>query len=347
MIFTPFFLLYRFATKGSQELASVLYTLHSSTGGGGAHAGTLRVSELESKIFVEISNVRDSVCREELESTCTAQFNIHQYRTRDDGVAVLLILVQEMFSLRGLTDHFKINSETLTRFLVRLTVGYRKVPYHNVYHAIDVTQTLFQYLCVLPTGLFTKLEEFVLLVCGMCHDVDHMGLNNSFHYKAETPLGILSSATGGGSPLEIHHCNYSIGVLQNSIYNIFANFPDQAEEVLAYKLIVKCILGTDMALHGNIAKEMKALDASMIETSKELCLTILLKAADVSNITKPFETSRVWAYYVLDEFYMQGDQEAKRIGEISNEMFDRNNKKEVAEGQLGYVLWSKPVFYYI
>eukprot|EP01061_Rhynchopus_euleeides_P008029 TRINITY_DN17097_c0_g3_i1.p1 TRINITY_DN17097_c0_g3~~TRINITY_DN17097_c0_g3_i1.p1 ORF type:complete len:998 (+),score=333.60 TRINITY_DN17097_c0_g3_i1:66-2996(+) len=336
--------LYEFATKGSEEIASVLLKLNNPGQKSTKEEGPL-ASEREKDLMERVLAVEKTLSRRELDSACLPTFDIHVYRSKPDGLESAIRIVHEMFELRGLIDLFCIDREVLYRFLIRVALGYRNVPYHSVYHAIDVTQTLFQYLYVLPQGTFTKLEEFVLLICGICHDVDHMGLNNSFHYKAETPLGILSSATGGSSPLEIHHCNYSIEILQKGEYNIFANFPNQADEVQAYKLMVKCILGTDMAHHGKLFKEMQELQPHDIATGqKETCLTVLLKAADISNVTKPFEISRMWAYYVLDEFYMQGDQEARTMGEISNEMFDRNNKKEVAEGQLGFMGFVKPFY---
>ena len=60
--------------------------------------------------------------------------------------------------------------------------------------------------------MFDTLDKFVLLVTAVLHDVDHMGLNNSFHLKAETPMGILVNCTGSLSVLEIHHCNIAMQV---------------------------------------------------------------------------------------------------------------------------------------
>ena len=42
----------------------------------------------------------------------------------------------------------------------------------------------------------TPLEQFAAMVTALLHDVDHMGLNNSYHVKADTPYGILYTASG-------------------------------------------------------------------------------------------------------------------------------------------------------
>lgn len=46
------------------------------------------------------------------------------------------------------------------------------------------------------------LEIFALLLAAVCHDVDHHGLNNEFHKKDETPLGILYDER---HVMETHH----------------------------------------------------------------------------------------------------------------------------------------------
>eukprot|EP00755_Sulcionema_specki_P029059 Sspe_Gene.17640::Locus_6278_Transcript_1_1_Confidence_1.000_Length_2594::g.17640::m.17640 len=63
---------------------------------------------------------------------------------------------------------------------------------------------------------------------------------------------------------------------------------------------------------------------------------MLLKAADVSNITKPFEISRRWGLAVTEEFYMQGDKE-KGKGHQPAPMFDRSYAQELARGQGGFI----------
>ncbi|KAJ9458206.1 Dual 3prime [Diplonema papillatum] len=339
--------LYEFTRQAREELSSVLSILNNSASnlsGGSDVASNPREALLRTKVM----SLRGKIGAESLEAAKQHSFNIYDYLASEeiDGVARCLALVVLFFEDRGLTEQFHIDKDALVNFLCAIAALYRNVPYHNVLHAIDVTQTLFQMIGRLPSGTLTQLEELVLLLCGMCHDVDHMGLNNSFHYKAETPLGILSNATGGTSPLEVHHCDLTVNTLQRESCDIFQHVRNAAERTTAYKLLVKCILGTDMALHDKFCKGFAAVEPDDIQNAdKELVMIMLLKAADISNCTKPFEVCRQWALRVLDEFYFQGDKEVQKIGQVSSELFDRNSGKEMADSQIGFINFvAKPFF---
>merc|ERR1712232_956559 len=51
----------------------------------------------------------------------------------------------------------------------------------------------------------------------------------------------------------------------------------------------------------------------VLEKNKSTWLQLFLHLADVSNPLKPFSICEPWAYRVLDEFFLQGDEE-KRLG---------------------------------
>ena len=94
----------------------------------------------------------------------------------------------------------------MLRFFIRVQRMYRSVPYHNWYHAADVVQTMFLFVKTLEnTDAFDMLDRYVLLLSASLHDVDHMGLNNSFYLKTETPMGILVNCTGVPGPVACSH----------------------------------------------------------------------------------------------------------------------------------------------
>ena len=72
-----------------------------------------------------------------------------------------------------------------------------------------------------PVMKFDIVEKLALMTASIVHDVDHMGLNNSFHLKCDTPMGILSSSAGIESVLEIHHCKLAIEILSIPDHNVF------------------------------------------------------------------------------------------------------------------------------
>eukprot|EP01062_Namystynia_karyoxenos_P018945 TRINITY_DN17083_c0_g1_i1.p1 TRINITY_DN17083_c0_g1~~TRINITY_DN17083_c0_g1_i1.p1 ORF type:complete len:1480 (+),score=441.93 TRINITY_DN17083_c0_g1_i1:106-4545(+) len=273
----------------------------------------------------------------ERELLATRDFDVHLYRT-PEGLERLVVFAAALFEELGLVERFGLDRRVLITFIHRIQSRYRDVPYHNFAHAFDVTQTLF---CILKQvrDAIPDLEVLTLMVSGLCHDVDHMGLNNSFHYKAETPLGILSNAIGSNSPLEVHHCNVAFEVMQQPDSNPFGGMRP-ADQARCFKTMLRIILGTDMARHKGLMEEFaRFCDDPEADHAEhiELIVTMLLKAADISNPTKPFDISRKWAHSVTEEFYMQGDMERDAHGAVENPMMDRAKNNEMASGQVGFI----------
>jgi hypothetical protein len=73
----------------------------------------------------------------------------------------------------------------------------------------------------------------------------------------------------------------------------------------------------------------------MKEKDKNLCMEILIHAADVSNPAKPFNLYSQWAERVLEEFWNQGDQE-KSMGLPVSYLCDRFTVN-VATSQIGFI----------
>ena len=238
----------------------------------------------------------------------------------------------------GLPEEFGCTREVLANFVLQCRRRYRTVPYHNFYHAVDVCQTVYTFLY---TGgakeYLTHLEVYVLLITALVHDLDHMGVNNSFHLKTDSPLGILSSASGNNSVLEVHHCNLAIEILDDLNANVFGGIADRAH---AYKAMIDAVLATDMARHVEIMNNFGgACDLGFDKDNSEhrtLLMQMVLKAADISNVTKPFNLSRQWAMNVTEEFYQQGDKEKAKGVEVLP-MFDRSQNNELAKGQIGFI----------
>merc|ERR1712176_1033339 len=128
-----------------------------------------------------------------------------------DRLAPLGVFMMEHM---GFLDIYRIPAAKMCKFLLTVSSKYRAVPYHNFKHAFDVSQTLAIFLRNgKAMDALSDLDAFALLVSAFLHDIDHMGLNNSFHTKTETPLGFLHSESGASSVMEVHHCNLSLEVL--------------------------------------------------------------------------------------------------------------------------------------
>ncbi|KPA75033.1 putative cAMP specific phosphodiesterase [Leptomonas pyrrhocoris] len=329
--------LFEFAVKAGQEAMAL--NLHRTIAPVGAQK-----SNNAPKLF-DISKVeRDAVLAIDFQDAydfTSPAFNLFDVRENSSEPldAAAAVVLQLLWST-GLPEKFKCRKETLLTFILQCRHMYRRVPYHNFYHVVDVCQTLHTFLYAGKASEFlTDLECYVLLVTALVHDLDHMGVNNSFYLKTDSPLGILSSASGNSSVLEVHHCRLAIEILSEPSSDVFEGLTEE-EVTYAYQSLIECVLATDMAKHG---EELKRFD-DMVQASfnkedeghRRLVMETLIKAGDVSNVTKPFETSRMWAMAVTEEFYRQGDMEKEKGVEVLP-MFDRSKNTELARGQIGFI----------
>jgi hypothetical protein len=186
------------------------------------------------------------------------------------------------------------------------------------------------------TSVLTSLEIFSMLVAATAHDTNHDGFNNIYNVKAETPLGILFKDQ---SVMETHHCTQLIEVLSKEEFNLLAALsPTDNKKV--WTLMIKLILATDMAHHFRLVKQMTGLlDGEGIKMENPehriLVMQMLLKVADISNVSRPFELADKWCDILCDEFFRQGDNERRQGIELTSPLNDRNNSNK-PKSQIGF-----------
>lgn len=341
-----------FAVSAAEEAMKLNFHEQAADNPGAAKAGFTKRSSFRDAHMKAINTEMEAVMDMELDAETlalarTPKFDLFKVRREnpDRALDVTARMCADLIWGSGLPVRFSCDMPTLLRFIVACRGKYRAVPYHNFYHAVDVCQTVYHFLY--EGGIASMLEPlecFVLLITALVHDMDHMGLNNSYHFKTESPLGILSAASGNTSVLEVHHCNLAIELLDEPATNIFKGLGDVVR-AKAVRLLVDCVLATDMAKHGEYVKMISTLvrgdDGSGtfdVENDKHrrLAMVHVTKAADISNVTKPFEISRLWGMSVTEEFYRQGDAEKEKGVEVLP-MNDRSLRTELAKGQLGFI----------
>jgi cAMP-specific phosphodiesterase len=293
---------------------------------------------------------------DQLELLPSLEFDIHAYRYGQLNKDLLVPLLVHMFSPAwpfNLAATLGINMTKLHRFFLRCEEHYRQVPYHNFFHAFDVTQTMFSLISqgqLFSSGVLSALDVVTLLLTAVVHDIDHMGLNSTFHTKAETPLGVLTSVTGSKSALEVHHATIAMELLTETC---LLDEMDKKYRSDVLRTMIDLILNTDMATHGVLMEQFATVlvprataavssaagcccDASAPPEVHRLAMIMLMKACDISNPVKPFELCRKWGISVMEEFYRQGDVE-RQIGLDVTPMFDREKKVQLAKSQLGFM----------
>jgi 3'5'-cyclic nucleotide phosphodiesterase len=238
----------------------------------------------------------------------------------------LLAMPSSLFHMYGLFDEFSIEADKFSSFLLAVSGAYQNLPYHNFRHGCDVLHST--YLFTLKSHLhkaFSKLEILSLLLSAIGHDIGHLGLNNAYLVKTKHEVAIRYNDK---SPLENMHCALFFAVLMTKDYNVLAGLTD-GQWRSTRKCIISCILGTDMAFHGQQLAELKAFHETngpllksfvtgetdevpsvlLQEEHRLFMMVISLHCSDISNPFKTFDIASKWAEFIVEEFYAQGDRE--------------------------------------
>jgi hypothetical protein len=220
---------------------------------------------------------------------------------------------------------FRIPSEVFFRFIARMRKTYRNVPYHNWSHACDTMQYLCSELVTAELDkVYTAFEIFSLLLASLCHDSDDPGFHHTDDDMSAVPLEILFP---GHSPSEVHHCTVTILVMSREDCNLMVNMsPDDRRPV--WNWLLKLILSTDMSQHFRRLDEAKRLlsdNKFSLEDPEHrfLSMELLLKAANISMISRPFSQAEKWSDMLFEEFFRQGDIERQKGGGMGWRLNDR------------------------
>jgi hypothetical protein len=207
-----------------------------------------------------------------------------------DGIGHIRV-VFNVFHRYELMQTYNLTNEKLFRFIREIRDTYKKVPYHNWRHAVDVTQFVsFEIITAQLDFVLTKFELFAMFVSTVCHNANHDGFTNVYNVKAETPLGILYK---NQSVMETHHCTIAIDVMSRDECNLFeALSADDNRKI--WTLAISLILATDMARHFELLKTFNTLHDSQAFTMdnpdhRVLLMQLVLKCGDISNVAQPFD----------------------------------------------------------
>lgn len=249
---------------------------------------------------------------------------------------------------------------TLEQFIEAAEGRYLKTcPYHNWFHAVDVSHCVYRQLRAWAAEAYlSSPERFALLVSAVAHDMGHPGLNNAFLAETSHELALRYNDR---SPLENLHCAQLFELTGQPRCNVFAGL-SRADFLEARKTCIEAILHTDNSHHFAMIKDVQMLyevnshtfdaqrGAADLEQfrpgrdavehlrqpeSKKLLVRVSLHVADISNPTRPFRICRIWAWKIMEEFFLQGDQE-KALGLPVQALNDRD-KVNRPLSQVGFV----------
>lgn len=241
----------------------------------------------------------------------------------------------ELFTRYDLLAKFKITTATLDRFLLAIEDGYKRPqnPYHNEFHATDVTHSVHYFLS--RVGLMhcmSDLEIFALLLSAIIHDVDHPGTTNNFQVNSRSDLALLYN---DHSVLENHHLCSAFTLLKTRDLDILASLTSEQYSDIR-TLVIDMVLATDMSSHFEQLRAMKAaLTVLGSQVEKGQALEFILHVADIANPAKDWELHRQWTSRIMEEFFCQGDRELE-LGLPISPLCDRSVTC-IPECQLGFI----------
>ncbi|KAK2733961.1 3',5'-cyclic-nucleotide phosphodiesterase [Myotisia sp. PD_48] len=317
-----------------------------------------------------ISNIRIVDDRKRAVETAVAEWSFSAHDFSDDELAyAACVMFEHAFKMPEL-EKWKIGTEELTAFVLSCRAAYNSfILYHNFRHAIDVLQSTFHFLVRLgvlapfPEGadeyatgtgmthILTAFDGLTLLVTALGHDVGHPGVNNGFLVRLNAPLAQLYNDR---SVLEAFHCAAYSQILRRHWPTVFG-------DASLRTLMISAILATDMGIHNKFMESLTQIrerfqhdgrkvttwSAQEIKEYRVLLCALIIKCADISNVSRPFSVAEKWTDVLQLEFANQGDMESN-MG-IETAIFggppEIGNFIQKAKGQIGFMdIFALPLF---
>ncbi|EGZ15779.1 hypothetical protein PHYSODRAFT_505033 [Phytophthora sojae] len=255
-----------------------------------------------------------------------------------------------LFRSLGLLERFQVAQETFSTFLSHVASHYRPNAFHNLQHAFQVTHATY---CLLrrsgvANSYFARVEVFAMLVAALCHDLDHPGNTNDFEVKAHSQLALTHN---DDAVLERHHCRVAFVILSHPGANLLARLPSRACFVYVRRLLIHCILATDMAKHFEKCKALEGLSKRHLLVNSDggrgarrsrskhrfVFMAIIIHAADLSGQALPYTQAVRWGMRVLSEFQQQAKNEAEMHVPVESFMTNLHHAKTRVTVQLNFI----------
>jgi len=197
------------------------------------------------------------------------------------------------------------------------------------------------------------MSGYALMIASLVHDLGHPARMNPFMIQTKQALTLPYKGVTG--VLEAMHADMFTKLLQK--HDIFENVRGNDKASLR-ETVVQLVLATDLSKQAEImgwwnskrTKEPSTIPGWSIDVAGDtddrlMFMKMIIKAADVSNPAKPLPVYLSWTTRILEEFYLQGDEE-KSLGIAVTSMPQCDRQKPgVSGGQKGFISFMvKPTF---
>lgn len=243
-----------------------------------------------------------------------------------------------IFEMHSLFDKCGVSRGKFYNFMFTLDQGYLDNSYHNSTHAADVAMAMNYLISNLSKGkigkMLTDVEFFAALTAAAMHDYKHPGKSNLFMVKTQNDLALQFSDS---SVLERMHLAESFLLTKNEDCNIFSGL-DEKKYREVRKVIIEMVMSTDLSMHlqlvGNLKTAMLSEQKEDIVNDPMMMMKVVIKCADIGHSAKIRHLHGLWSSLIIEEFFLQGDDERESNLAISPFM-DRTNENS-AKNQVGF-----------
>ena len=153
----------------------------------------------------------------------------------------------------------EVDFTVLKKFVQVVAANYNDNKFHNLSHAVCVQQFVYVLLTKATSIQFSNFEAITLLVCALCHDLNHPGLSNKFLNTIVSKIGVLY---GFQSTLERMHIAVTLLIISDPTYDFLLIPNDKKLEF--YTKITEIILVTDLANAHKLSEEIRHVPLSII-----------------------------------------------------------------------------------
>lgn len=285
---------------------------------------------------------------------------------------VLVSVFIEMLDYYDFIETFRIDREVMRRYCLAVMERHNKdcyyddddesttkeektdrvlCEYHNWYHAIACSHSVFMLLSVGEADRYLeKTEIFACLMGALIHDLDHPGTNNDFETKRETSL---AARYENDAVLERHSISETFVLCEDDPeLDWLSSFRDEKTRNHIQRFLTESVLATDPARHASIVNKALAhscqdchFDIESVEDRLFIC-GLVLHCADISNPSHPvFAVAADWAIRVTTEFSRQAKKERALGLDVAEFMEGLDSQYKIAKLQIGFFRFMvKPLF---
>lgn len=244
------------------------------------------------------------------EQRCWRLLSTWEFEPHGLGAAELVYCAFVLLRRLAADAGVRLADNKLLLLLFTLEASYHQVNhFHNFRHAVDVMQATWR-LCA--QHLCDPAQVLLLSMAAIGHDIGHPGSNNMLLTRFDAPVAERYSRQ---SVLEHMHRDLFQGLLRVQWPQLLTLSRGALGAAAGCDLISETILATDMALHGAYVDKLK--ENHTIDNLRTLT-SLIIKAADISNVTRPLAISARWACLITLEFrdcnVLQAYEEAKLQG---------------------------------